>query len=411
MVTKMNTIYLHIQFLNYPHIRALYSESFFCSIMKKLYEKLYISGASIYMTDRDSFTASIPGLRHEQFEALQTELLTTPLTQDGTAVLPVLSITRISPENSKTANLFSIEYIDNYINTITPPQYTTLWRAHYERDMQTSIACLTMLENNHAHLTLQPIYNIADGKVLYQHASLDFCRNPEINLNKKALFDSFESVGIQKVIDRYCLSSIIEKLEKDQSTSISYKLTAASLVFDNWWENTIRKLTNNASIARRLIIEADPLSLASHCSVTNELLSKLKALDCKISLHGHSINAAFDLLNGTSQADYIKFDSDHIVSSRNVRRLIKLIKNPSPKFIASNVEQKADIAFIKRLGITHIQLNQSTPSSNEKIIIRPLKSIPFTLLEDLDNQSINKLITPGISEPHEKTSSNISQSH
>jgi EAL domain-containing protein (putative c-di-GMP-specific phosphodiesterase class I) len=292
-------------------------------------------------------------------------------------IMPVLSILEVVFSSGDARDLTSvISKSKNFPMRLAPPRFTNEWRAGYESEMNFCQRLVSVLEEGKCSLSLQPIYDMSGKNLLCSEALLRFayCRG---KIDTQRAINAFESTGLIRLIDRYVLNAVIDRLKSNPNVNIACNVSALSFSLDFWWESALRDLRKYPSVARRLIIELTEGAIVEDYATFLKFANSLKSLGVRFSLDDFGVGMPRVAALNSFAFDYIKLDKSMIRNLNCSSMRFQMISNAVMCFqemgaqvIAEGIEHEQDIMVARKLGCSYMQgYHLGPPSSKNKISI------------------------------------------
>jgi EAL domain-containing protein (putative c-di-GMP-specific phosphodiesterase class I) len=347
--------------MNHAQVRFAYEEDTAARVISTIQNRFFLMGASVYRTGDGSFVASINERSCDMLEDIYLSLSMGAVLIDGTKILPVVSVAMIEPSTIGSYKVSSM--VSNALcvgAALKPAQLNHKWRAMYERDMNICVELVTRLDARQATLHRQPVRSMATRSALYEEVFLRFEGKGGVPLLSFAeCVKAIKNIGIQKVIDMYVLSSVLDQLERETSTSIGCNLSASSFILDTLWARTIKRLTSNPALARRLVIELTEEEPLDDLESALLFIEKLRELGCRFALDDLGAGMSRTTVIERGNFEYIKIDKSLLHAARNNSAGKKMLKHTveycglfSKEIIVEGMETINDLNQVMKLGVS-----------------------------------------------------------
>lgn len=382
-------VLLYISFVNYKHICTLYGAQCCAEIVESIQNHLFIFGFSFLSTSQDEMVISLNSCSTEvglTVEALLLFFSTDIFFGRCLPAIPVLSISEVISSGQDLVDKTSIKTKANSASAnLHSPQFTNEWRAIYEAEVNFCQRLVALLEEGECFLSLQPVYDMSGRELLYSEALLRFSgKGARVDIQRA--ITSFERTGQIRLIDRYVVNAVIDRLQQDSTSVIACNISAMSFNCDFWWESALRSLKKNPDIANRLIIELTEGAMVENHAAFLKFAKKIKSLGVRFALDDFGAGMPRAAIISVFTFDYIKLDKRLIKKMDCGSIRYKLVSNAIMCFqemgvpvIAEGVENKDDVKISRLLGCNYMQgYYFGRPSSKNKILIKALNSNEYS---------------------------------
>lgn len=372
---------IHFRLMNYAHIKVLYGVECCEDIMRRISEHFFFSGYSFLMCHADELIVLYDnGDNDNEFrlEDLARYFSSSVFFRAGTSVAPVVSLAEMLPDQQGSVDISNLRHLLPLPASLpNSPSFDHAWRAAYEVDMEVCQEVISFLECGKVVLSLQSVKHIQDNSVLYKEALLRFPENSK-KLSTQQIVESFENVGLIRVIDHYVVRSVIDYLKESGSEVVACNVSAQSFVLDCWWVSIIQELSQRPDVSNRLILELTEGSNISSLRVFSSFAFEMQRMGVRIALDDFGVGMPRFVSIPKFKFDYIKIDkslmaveSEGGLDKAVLRNLVSYLAFYCRGVIAEGVEDSYDLIVAKAVGVKYAQgFLIDTPSIDDVIKVK-----------------------------------------
>lgn len=235
---------------------------------------------------------------------------------------------------------------------------------------QLSIDQLDLLDERHVTIVREAI---ADGRVGYAIQNIHAIGDPEDILYGECLpclierdgsehinsgfVHALEVLGEAPLLDRYMLKLVLDGLESNSSAVLGCNLSTDNLSDLETWAPIRNEIAARPKLAPRLILEISATSPFADIALTNDLVSDVRALDCRVALNGFGSGYAIDLLSLGLDVDIVKIDapSAHSDYLGALSLMAGLAAREARVVVVEGIETAEQLETARLAGATHVR--------------------------------------------------------
>lgn len=236
------------------------------------------------------------------------------------------------------------------------------------------------LDEKRISLAFQPIIHSNDGTLHHYECLLRLKEREGALVSAGRLIMAAEKLGLVYLLDRRALDLASVQLEENKTIKLALNVSAETVKSEENAEDYIGALKALGENAQRVTIELTETAALKDPSLAAEFSNKVRALGCEFSIDDFgSGHTSFSNLMAI-EAETVKIDGSlirGIATSHHmqifVRMMVDLAQTFSVKTVAEMVEDKADAALLRRLGVDYLQgylfgMPSPTPSFSKQDI-------------------------------------------
>jgi diguanylate cyclase (GGDEF)-like protein len=218
------------------------------------------------------------------------------------------------------------------------------------------------LDEKRISLAYQPIIHANDGALHHYECLLRLKENEGALVSAGRLIMAAEKLGLVHLLDRRALDLAAAQLKADKTIKLALNVSAETVKSEENAQDYIGALKILGENAHRVTIELTETAALKDPSLAAEFSNKVRALGCEFSIDDFgSGHTSFSNLMAI-EAETVKIDGSlirGIATSHHmqifVRMMVDLAQTFSVKTVAEMVEDKADAALLRRLGVDYLQ--------------------------------------------------------
>ncbi|RYM05607.1 EAL domain-containing protein [Sphingobium cupriresistens] len=381
---RSGDLLLALRINNFCHIEAVYGQRVATAAAMEIRDALerWVPGTQAHLSRDDLIEAAVPlSSRNRQLalatmiESLCMGFMLHPLLVEehkfhvsvSAGYAQIIEI--YTPEN---AVALLEECHDMLRATWSAPEFNAAWgkewKAGYRTDMASAVTFLNQIDRGETFLAWQPIVK-ADkkGTILYYEALLRISSEDGTHISCGQAIRCLERLGLSRVLDRHCVSAVLDQLEDDPIVCLGVNVSAQNASFhlngqDAFWNELRKRLAENRSLGPRLVIEITESWPASSQKDLSDFVRTLSRFGCRIAIDdfGSGHNGLRQLL--TLKPDIVKLDSffmrtaGETEQTRNTfRHALGLARSLVPLVIVEGVETAAHEQMAREEGATWLQ--------------------------------------------------------
>lgn len=233
----------------------------------------------------------------------------------------------------------------------------------YRESMECAVALHLSISRGSVGFAEQAIVAAGPSKsVLYKERLLRFGNGDEAGQGLGSVLEAVESLWLTRALDRFVVQDTVRSLSERPGEVLGCNISALSLVNDAWWHGVISDLSEDASLASRLVIEVTETANALSLNDAVDFVLALRQVGCRIALDDFGAGNSSIPLARAIRPDIIKIDADFIRGSRNevfgdqlLKAMIQLASQLSADVVVEGVESADDLAIATANGGEWVQ--------------------------------------------------------
>ncbi|RKQ68885.1 diguanylate cyclase/phosphodiesterase [Litorimonas taeanensis] len=218
------------------------------------------------------------------------------------------------------------------------------------------------LNENRVSLAYQPIIHAKSGALCHYECLLRLREKTGEFVSAGRMIMKAEQLGLVHILDRRALEIAAAKLQSDSELRLALNVSAETVKDTAVAANYIKALKVLGPLTRRIVIELTETAALNDPSLAAKFSSEARALGCEFAIDDFgSGHTSFRNLMAI-EAETIKIDGSQIngISTKPqmqtfVRMMVDLAQTFSVKTVAEMVEDPADAALLRRLGVDYFQ--------------------------------------------------------
>lgn len=221
-----------------------------------------------------------------------------------------------------------------------------------------------------ARFAFQPIIDCRSGDAAYYECLLRIPNDKGELISAGRSIMLAEKYGIIHFVDEAAIEMAAKELEEAEDLKLSVNISNIGFL-DDRLITKMKKCLSNRKVASRLIIEITETAVNNDLKKTNEFVSAIRDLGCKIAIDDFGAGSSSLSQLKNIKFDILKIDGSLIRDIANneydrflVEMLVKIASEVGAKTVAEFVEDGSIAKYLLDLNVDYMQGNFFSPAQN-----------------------------------------------
>jgi len=221
---------------------------------------------------------------------------------------------------------------------------------------------LSALNERRFCLAYQPIVDAFSLEPVYHECLLRMHNEENKLINAGEFIPLVETLGLANLIDQRVLEMALASLEEIPNAKLAINVSGKTVCDKDWLDYLVSYLSQNNSMAQRIMIEITETAALHEVSETRKFVSTLHAQGCQVAID--DFGAGYTSFKNLKEldVDIVKIDGHFIENMASneddqffVRTLIDLAKNFNVKTVAEWVSDQETVDLLRAWGVDYFQ--------------------------------------------------------